>query len=61
MRDVMLLRIYLKSCLLAMGVSINAIAQTPAAEVPGIPQLVISATRVAQDGFNLPMAIDRID
>ena len=57
----MLLRIYLKSCLLAMGVSITATAQTPVAEVPSIPQLVISATRVAQDGFNLPMAIDRID
>ena len=26
-----------------------------------IPQWVISATRVSQDGFNLPMAIDRID
>ena len=57
----MLLRVYLKSCLLTMGVSITATAQTPVAEVPSIPQLVISATRVAQDGFNLPMAIDRID
>ncbi len=38
-----------------------ASAQVPTAEVPSIPELVISATRVAQDGFNLPMAIDRID
>ena len=30
-------------------------------DVSTIPKLVISATRVVQDGFNLPMAIDRID
>jgi len=36
-------------------------AQTPATGEQSIPQLVISATRVSQDGFNLPMAIDRID
>jgi iron complex outermembrane recepter protein len=50
--------------------AINAVAQTPIAQTPveksatdvqAIPQLVISATRVAQEGFNLPMAIDRID
>ena len=35
--------------------------QAPIPESATIPQLVISATRVAQDGFNLPMAIDRID
>ena len=39
----------------------TAAAETPPAEVPSIPQLVISATRVARDGFELPMAIDRID
>jgi iron complex outermembrane recepter protein len=38
-----------------------AAAQTPTAEPQTVPQLVISATRVAQDGFDLPMAIDRID
>ena len=44
-----------------LGVCTAANAQTPIADVSNIPQLVISATRVAQDGFNLPMAIDRID
>lgn len=44
-----------------LGVCTTATAQTPTVEVPSVPQLVISATRVAQDGFNLPMAIDRID
>ena len=44
-----------------LGVCTIATAQTPTVEVPSVPQLVISATRVAQDGFNLPMAIDRID
>ena len=47
--------------LLALGVSMAATAQSPAGEVPSIPQLVISATRVERDGFDLPMAIDRID
>ena len=44
-------------------ISSVAAAQTApdAPDQQNIPQLVISATRVAQDGFNLPMAIDRID
>ena len=37
------------------------LAAAQSTEVSTIPKLVISATRVAQDGFNLPMAIDRID
>ena len=52
---------YLHCGLLPLCAAVAAVAQTPAIEVPGISQLVISATRVTQDGFNLPMAIDRID
>ena len=54
-------------CLPLLGAAISvallapARAQVPATEPQSVPQLVISATRVAQDGFNLPMAIDRID
>lgn len=55
----------MKSCALALcvplGVGVVFAAEAPVADVNAIPQLVISATRVAQDGFNLPMAIDRID
>ena len=43
----------------ALAVTVGAHAQTDA--VRTVPQLVISATRVAQDGFELPMAVDRID
>ena len=53
---------YLPFCWLPFVVTLSAAAQTPAVtEEQIIPQLVISATRVSQDGFNLPMAIDRID
>ena len=52
---------YLHCCLLPLCVAVAAAAQTPAVDVPSIPQLVISATRVTQGGFTLPMAIDRID
>ncbi len=38
-----------------------ATAQTPPADAQSVPQIVVSATRVPQDGFNLPMAIDRIE
>ena len=48
-------------CALALCAAIPAAAQSPPVSAKNIPQLVISATRVAQDGFNLPMAIDRID
>ena len=55
----------LTSCALVMCVPIAvgaaAAAEAPGADVTAIPQLVISATGVAQDGFNLPMAVDRID
>jgi iron complex outermembrane recepter protein len=54
-------RIYYSIGVLVQPFALMASAQTPAADVQPIPQLVISATRVAQDGFNLPMAIDRID
>ena len=47
--------------MLALGVSVSAAAEIPPVEVRGIPRLVISATRVERDGFNLPMAVDRID
>ena len=47
------------SGLLAASVATAVSAQS--AEVGNIPALVISATRVAQDGFNLPMAIDRVE
>ena len=57
----MMLRPGLWSCALVMCVAIPVAAQTPAAGEQSIPQLVISATRTAQDGFDLPMAIDRID
>ncbi|MCY7386938.1 MAG: TonB-dependent receptor, partial [Burkholderiales bacterium] len=56
-----LLHVSAQSCILALCVSAATAAELPAAEVPGIPQLVISATRVERDGFNLPMAIERID
>ena len=50
-----------------LPLAFSATGQSPPTPTPTptteqtIPQLVISATRVAQDGFNLPMAIDRID
>ncbi len=47
--------------IVALFVIRPATAQTPPADVQSAPQIVISATRVPQDGFNLPMAIDRID
>ncbi|MBL0121720.1 MAG: TonB-dependent receptor [Betaproteobacteria bacterium] len=49
------------ACALLLYVALPAAAQAPVADEQIIPQLVISATRVTQDGFNLPMAIDRID
>ena len=52
---------YLSCGVFLLCATVTAAAQTLAAVVPSIPQLVISATRVQQDGFNLPMAIDRID
>ncbi len=52
------LPIFLANAHAETGVSADT-AQPP--KVSNIPPLVISATRVAQDGFNLPMAIDRID
>ena len=59
----MMLRKWLVFSLLPLAFS--AAGQSPPTPTPTteqtIPQLVISATRVAQDGFNLPMAIDRID
>lgn len=54
------IRLHLQAALFAMAAPF-VFAQVPDAGIPSIPQLVISATRVAQDGFNLPMAIDRID
>ncbi len=48
-------------CALTLCAAIPAAAQSPSVTAQSIEQLVISATRVAQDGFNLPMAIDRID
>ena len=44
-----------------LPLAFSATGQSPPTTEQTIPQLVISATRVAQDGFNLPMAIDRID
>ena len=44
---------------LAVLAHIDSDAQTPSPLA--VPPLVISATRVSQEGFNLPMAIDRID
>ncbi len=38
-----------------------AMAQAQTAVPASIPPLVVTGTRIAQDGFNLPMAIDRID
>ena len=51
------------TCLaLPLCAAMPAAAQSPRpAEQQNIAQQVISATRVSQDGFNLPMAIDRID
>lgn len=51
----------LKSCALALCAGIPVAARALVADEQNIPQLVISATRVAQDGFRQPMAIDRID
>ncbi len=45
----------------ALALTLPAGAQAAADDHLAIPQIVISATRMAQDGFNLPMAIDRID
>jgi iron complex outermembrane recepter protein len=39
----------------------TALAQSAAPEIRPHPVVVITATRVAQDGFDLPTAIDRID
>ena len=44
---------------LAVLAHIDSDAQTPSPLA--VPPLVISATRVSQDGFNLPLSIDRID
>lgn len=51
----------MNSCALAFYAVIPVAAQPLVVDEQNIPQLVISATRVAQDGFNQPMAIDRID
>ncbi len=42
-------------------VAVENSAQTPPDDAQSVAQIVISATRVPQDGFNLPMAIDRVD
>ena len=53
----------LRACLrmLACLPTAAALAQTAAPEGLPLPGLVVTATRVAQDGFDLPLAIDRID
>ena len=50
--------------ILLAAASLTVAAQT--AEVPAAPPqpltgVVVTATRVAQEGFDLPMAIDRVD
>ncbi len=46
---------------LLCGALAQAQTQMPPMAPASIPPLVITGTRVAQDSFNLPMAIDRID
>lgn len=53
------LRAYLT--FLACVPAASALAQSAAPEFRPIPGIVVTATRVAQDGFDLPMAVDRID